>query len=224
MGFSLKKALGGKVGKGLAGGVLMGPLGALIGASSGGGGGDNGSSIAFGDPNAVANEERNRILAQTFEDDQAAYDQALKAAGEQATFDEQRGTDAVLGRLQGRGLARSGIALKDVIDQVLGPSLMRQNNLAASFGLQKAQRRSDLLQGQRDAVNQIGMARIGGATQGNYLSLQDQIAQRNAMADRRRQRQGGLMGLVGGGLGTLLTGGNPAGFAIGSQIGSSLAS
>ena len=224
MGFSLKKALGGKVGKGLAGGVLMGPLGALIGASSGGGGGDNGSSIAFGDPNAVANEERNRILAQTFEDDQAAYDQALKAAGEQATFDEQRGTDAVLGRLQGRGLARSGIALKDVIDQVLGPSLMRQNNLAASFGLQKAQRRSDLLQGQRDAVNQIGMARIGGATQGNYLSLQDQIAQRNAMADRRRQRQGGLMGRVGGGLGTLLTGGNPAGFAIGSQIGSSLAS
>ena len=220
MGF-FKKVLSGKTGKTLGGGLIMGPLGSLLGASSGGGGGD-GSSIAFGDPNAIANEERNRILAQNFEDDQAAYDQALKAAGEQATFDEQRGTDAVLGRLQGRGLARSGIALKDVIDQVLGPSLMRQNNLAASFGLQKAQRRSDLLQGQRDAVNQIGMARLGGATQGNFLGLQDQIAQRNAMDDRRRQRQGAIMGLVGGGLGALI--GGPGGAYVGSQIGSRLAS
>ena len=220
MGF-FKKVLSGKTGKTLGGGLIMGPLGSLLGASSGGGGGD-GSSIAFGDPNAIANEERNRILAQNFEDDQAAYDQALKAAGEQATFDEQRGTDAVLGRLQGRGLARSGIALKDVIDQVLGPSLMRQNNLAASFGLQKAQRRSDLLQAQRDALNTLGASRLGAANQGNYLSLQDQIAQRNAMADRRRQRQGGLMGLVGGGLGALI--GGPGGAYVGSQIGSRLAS
>lgn len=170
------------------------------------------------DPFSVAADERNYIQEETFDDDQSAYDQALAAAREQANFDEQRGTENVLGGLQGRGLARSGIALKDVVQQVLGPSLMRQNQLASSFGLERAGRKSDFLQSQRQGLRDIGLSRLGYAGQENLMSMQDRINQRNAAEERKRQRKSGLGGLVGGGLGALL--GGPAGASAGFQMGS----
>ena len=222
MGFSLKKAIK-KVTKPLAktlgGGLIMGPLGSLLGATSGGGGGDGGADYGFMDPTLIANEERQRILDQKFEDDAAAYDQALAAAGEQAAFNERRGTENVLGGLQGRGLVRSGIALKDVVDQVLGPSLMRQNQLAAQFGLERAGRKADFLGEQRRAIQDIGRARLTQAFGERGMDLQNQIANRQAFEERRAQRRGGLMGLLGGVGGAVL--GGPIGGAIGSKLFSS---
>lgn len=121
----------------------------------------------------------------SIEDDSAAYDAALKSAQDRAAFNEARGVENVLGGLQGRGLARSGIALKDVVSQVLGPSLMRQNELAAQFGLERANRRSDLLENQRAATREGGLrALLADQDFGNSYDLN---AMQNRAAGQREQ-------------------------------------
>lgn len=228
------------------------------------------------------------------EDDSAAYDEFLRSSEASRAREESRGVENVLGNLQGRGLARSGIALKDIVNQVIGPSSERAGQMAAQFGLERARRRSDLLEGQRQAQRQaslnqiqnragalgdefagirrqgelrfgglrdilgdetetmrqrdamrfgglkdilsdesdtmrerdrlkfggiagIGSARLGGALDERMLNLENQIANRKGMEERRRKRKSALMGLLGGGVGGYF--GGPSGAMVGNQVG-----
>lgn len=186
----------------------------------------------------------------SIEDDSAAYDRYLDAGESARRREEQAATDQVMEGAQSRGLARSGIALKDIITQVLGPSFERGNQLASQFGLEKARRRSDLLEaerGRRASANQQRLggrlqailgsdtadrdydsqvlgglqdfqtARLGGALDERRMNLENQIQNRRDMEARRRQRKGGLSGLIGGGIGGLF--GGPGGAQVGMQAG-----
>lgn len=150
------------------------------------------------------------------EDDSAAYDNFLRSGEAARTREEKRATDNIMEGLQSRGLARSGIALKDVIDQVLGPSTERAGNLAATFGLEQARRRSDLLEGARDRAGGLNSQKLGGRIssilgydQGNLameqadrdaamnarlMSQQNRAARRNALLSGASSGVGAYLG------------------------------
>ena len=121
------------------------------------------------------------------EDDSAAYDAALKSSQDQAAIFEKLGTERVLGDLQGRGLARSGIAIDDVISKVLGPSFMRQQKMAGDFGLEQARRRSALLENQRAAGRTGRLQSIFGEQEDAYGTDRDILG---ATTDFQRQKLG----------------------------------
>src|ERR1051325_131073 len=96
------------------------------------------------------------------EDNTAAYKAALESGEAARRREEAFATDNVLSNLQGRGLAKSGIAVKDIISQVLGPSAERANSLAAQFGLAQAGDASRVLSEQRAQAAALNQARLGG--------------------------------------------------------------
>lgn len=174
-----------------------------------------GANINHGDPNAQTgqpfdfNEFLKNPAFQTTDPNQIssdAFDKYLQSTQAATQRGEQQSTQNVLDQLQGRGIADSGIALKDVVAQVLGPSLERQNNLAAQFGLGAAQSAAN-------AGNQMNQSRLqgllgalGGQQNNAYENqlLQAKMAyegQQNKEA-RSRQRKGALFGLLGGILGS----------------------
>lgn len=153
------------------------------------------------------------------EDDEAAFNRFFAAGEGQRRREEGAATDQVLEGLQSRGLARSGIAIKDVISKVLGPSFERSERLASEGALEQARRRSDLLEAQRGRAGSLNQARLGGRI--SSILQQDQgdigmdqaildliagreagaAADRRASMDRRAARQnavvGGIAGIVG---------------------------
>lgn len=132
----------------------------------------------------------------SIEDDSAAYQNFLNAGEAQRSREENRATEGVLGGLQSRGLARSGIALKDIVNQVIGPSAERAQQMASQFGLEQARRRSDLLESERNAARSLNQQRLGGrlgAIMGSDQSdSQYDLANLGGALDMRRQ---GLQGL-----------------------------
>jgi hypothetical protein len=70
------------------------------------------------------------------------------------------------------------------------------------------------------ALQDFQMAKLGQANAERSASLADQVQQRRDMEARRRQRQGGLLGLLGGAAGGIL--GGPSGAYVGSQVGQNL--
>lgn len=98
----------------------------------------------------------------SIEDDEAAYQRFLQAGEAARRREEGLATDQVLQNAQSRGLARSGIALKDIVSQVLGPSFERANSMATNFGLEQARRRSDLLEAERARRGGLNSQRLGG--------------------------------------------------------------
>lgn len=189
-------------------------LSKMFGVKSFGGNGSSGSSAAPGggfdineflknpafqteDPSAVSADVFGKYLDAT---------QAATARGEQAS------TQNVLDQLQGRGIADSGIALKDVIDQVLGSSLERQGKLAAQFGLSQAENAANA----RNTMNQSRLQALLGALGGQQKNAYDnQLLQaklayegQQAREARSRQRKGALFGLLSG-IGTGLLTKNP---------------
>jgi len=168
----------------------------------------------------------------SIEDDTAAYSNFLNAGEAARSREERRATEGILDSLQGRGLATSGISIKDVVEHVLGPSLERGSNLAAQFGLEQARRRSDLLESERNAARDINKARLGGRLgalfndQNAYYEMQRierrrQIEDQRAKEERSRRRKGALLGVVGGILGAAA--GGPLGAYTGQELGQSFA-
>lgn len=164
-------------------------------------------------------------------DDQGIYDEALQSGEAARTREEKRATDNILGDLQARGLARSGIALRDVAEQVLGPSQERARSLAATFGLERARGRSDfardLASKDYDFGNTVDLTNLGFLQNRNLQELENEqrmrellFAQQKAAEERKRQRRSGLSGLAGGGIGALF--GGSAGSVAGNQIGAGL--
>lgn len=161
--------------------------------------------------------------------DQGAYDEALASGEAGRAREENRGVENVLGNLQGRGLATSGIALRDIADQVIGPSAERARSLASTFGLERARNRTglmnDLTKGEQGYGNQYSLQELQGDQRMAQLEREAQIQDQRATAERRRRRQAGLAGLfggvAGGAAGAYL--GGPAGATAGSNIGSTFA-
>ena len=99
------------------------------------------------------------------DDDLAAYDEALSASEGIRSREEQRATENILGSLQGRKIAQSGIALKEIIEKVLGPSAERARLASSEFGLARARRKSELLESQRGRAGALNQARLQGRLQ-----------------------------------------------------------
>lgn len=158
------------------------------------------------------------------EDDSAAYENFLKSGEEARRREEAAGVENVLGNLQSRGLARSGIALKDIVTLVLGPSSERAKALAAQFGLEQARRRSDVLESARGRAAADRSQRLGGRLSSILQSDQGDTsfglgrqsgeygiltsANEAAAADRRAQaeRKGDRQNAVVGGIGSIIGG------------------
>lgn len=160
------------------------------------------------------------------DDDLGAFDESLAASEGVRKREEKRALDNIFGDLQSRGLANSGIALKDVFEGVAGPAAERARSLAATFGLERANKRFD-------TAARFGLQDLMGAQEMEQLNRQAEIQrdlferQRQVQAEqereaRRRKRRGGIAGLIAGGVGAALSGGNPLGFQIGSGLGSTL--
>ena len=150
------------------------------------------------------------------EDDSAAYDQFLQSGEAARTREEKRATDNIMEGLQSRGLARSGIALKDVIEQVLGPSTERAGSMAATFGLERARNRSSLLENERNRAADLNSQKLGGrissilgydqgmtsleaadraeAANARLLSQQNRSARRNALLSGLSSGVGAYLG------------------------------
>lgn len=161
----------------------------------------------------------------SIEQDDAAYDRYLQAGEAARRREEAAATEGVLNAAQSRGLARSGIALKDIVTQVLGPSMERSGQLAAQFGLERARRASETGEAARgrrlSAILQGDAADIGtdqqvlqglqnfqqGKQQGAYGILQSreagEAADARAAADRRSARQNAIIGSIGSVVGSL---------------------
>lgn len=161
------------------------------------------------------------------EQDDAAFDRYLQAGEAARRREEDAATEQVLNSAQSRGLARSGIALKDIVTQVLGPSQERAGQLAAQFGLERARRASETGEAARgrrlSAILQGDAADIGqdqqilqglqnfqqGKQQGSFGVLQSREQAKASSADaaaaRKSARQnaliGGGAGIIGGILG-----------------------
>lgn len=137
-------------------------------------------------------------------DDGAAFDTALAAAEPQRRREEQEATDQVMENLNSRGLVRSGITLKDIVTQVLGPSTERSGQLAANFGLERARSANE----SREAARGRRLSAILQSDQGDLSEMiaeEDRVArEREAMANRRTSRQNALLSAGGGVLGSVL--------------------
>lgn len=149
-----------------------------------------------------------------YEDNSAAYQAALQSGEAMRRREEQAATDNIFEGLQSRGIARSGIALRDVVNQVLGPSAERANSLAAQFGLAQAQDRTDFLNQQRDQANQLNQAKLQGRlssilgydTGGTQLAqsqLQESAADRRANQANKTARKNAILGGIGGVIGSI---------------------
>lgn len=112
----------------------------------------------------------------SIEDDSAAYDTALKSADAETQRQNNVGVENVLGGLQSRGLARSGIALKDIVSQVLGPQQEKSDALAAQFGLEQAKNRSNLLEAARGRAADANTQARGGRLSAILNSDQENAA------------------------------------------------
>ena len=127
-----------------------------------------------------------------------AYNKYLDASEAQRRREEGAATEGVLNNLQSRGLARSGIALKDIVNQVLGPSSERAATMAANFGLNQAQTANQNL----EAAKGRRLSAILQSDQGDLSQLleQNQIdaASRLSSQQNRTARQNALLGAAGG--------------------------
>lgn len=132
------------------------------------------------DPNAAKRKSRiSSILGNDYDflgdstdNTQSAFDDILKSTQASNARADAAATDNVLEGLQGRGLAKSGIALKDVMTQVLGPSLERNQQLAAQFGLERAKTQNANDQALNQALTQ---GRLSSILQGEELTGQKQL-------------------------------------------------
>jgi hypothetical protein len=131
--------------------------------------------------------------APSIDDTSAAYDTFLQSGEAARRREENAATDQVMEGLQGRGIAKSGIAIKDVISQVLGPSMERSSALAAQFGLEQAKNKSALDEAARgraaDTSNQILGGRLSSILQGQNITGQKDIATLNNEAEGGRLSQ-----------------------------------
>jgi len=131
--------------------------------------------------------------APSIDDTSAAYDTYLQSGEASRRREENAATDQVMEGLQGRGIAKSGIAIKDVISQVLGPSMERSSALAAQFGLEQAKNKSALDEAARgraaDTSNQILGGRLSSILQGQNITGQKDIATLNNEAEGGRLSQ-----------------------------------
>jgi hypothetical protein len=165
------------------------------------------------------------IFSQVDPMDRGVFDEELAAGEASRAREENRAVENVLGNLQGRGLARSGIALRDIADQVIGPSAERARSLASTFGLERARGRSGFLQslaqGDQDFSGQYELNEINNRAAMERLDRQAAIESARAKEERRRRRRGGLGGLIAGGIGGFV--GGPVGAMVGQQFGESMA-
>lgn len=224
MGFKLKNVLK-SVGKVAVSPITLGSgLLALGGLTGGGSGNDGGSPAPTGGPRSLKDILSDQTLSYSesplgpaYEDNSAAYQNALQSGEAMRRREEQATTDNIFEGLQSRGIARSGIALRDVVNQVLGPSAERANSLAAQFGLAQAQDRTDFLNRQREEANLLNRTKLGGrlssilgyddaANEMARLGAQQNYEANQRSADRRASRQNALVGGISSVVGSVLGG------------------
>lgn len=193
-------------------------LGASLVGKRGGAGGDPGQII--GGQRRSLQDILSDPAFQVTPEEEKAYQESLAASEALRGREEQRATENILGQLQGRGIAQSGIALKDVVSQVLGPSAERAGQLGAGLGGLRAR----ALEEQKSRRLQAILGEQGFQNELEALRAQDALRQRREFEERRRQRKGRIGQILGGGVGSFLGGfyGGPAGASVGSQAGSTM--
>jgi hypothetical protein len=154
--------------------------------------------------------------------------------------EEDRSFGNIMESLQDRGLAKSGMPIRQAMESIVGPSAARASDLASTFGIAEAQRLSELNENARAADRGMSQQKLVGA-QGmlkgdmdnidefdiakmNYDLEMEKLAQAKKQKKSKSMRGavgGAVGGIAGGYLGSLF---GPVGSSAGSTMGSSLLS